>query len=799
MIAEKTGATMHPAMPLEEARAVLDRLGIAYDGSWGAGRLMKEVYDEVVQHDVVGPVFCIDYPREVSPLARVHRDDPAYVERFELIVAGFELCNAYSEQNDPVEQLRAFEAEARAKAGGDPEAGDIDHDYVRALEYGMPCTGGLGIGIDRLVMLLASVDSIREVILFPTLRPEFALPAGSGPQGAPRPVLPPTPVPAAAPAGSAASIVALPDLAPSAHPIPPPVRRRERGGRAVPVIAGLTALSGVLQLVALVPLVHSRMDGQQAAFGPLWLPVTGHVVSVIVGLLLILLADQLNRHKHLAWQVAVALFAIGAVAHVVKGPHPVALGGSVAMLAALLSWRSCFRAAADPPSLLRLVRFVPLYLAGVALFGSVALWLERDRVDPGLSVGGVLETTFGGLVGIDGPYTYASPFFAAFLPAALAALGIAGLAVFAILVFRPLVGRQPHTEDDWEHATRLVHTYGWDTLAYFSLRDDKSFFFSSDGEAVLAYTYVGGYALVSADPVGARDSVVRVLDEFLALCDARAWRPAFLAVREASMPLYASRGFRSFYLGDEAILDCARFSLAGSSRKGLRAAVRRVGRTYRFQLITEANASPRLVEQLNAISEKWRGKAPERGFTMSLSQDVAGAGANPEFLLCVALDEAGVPGGFLRVVPAYGPSFGYTLDLMRHDPGAPNGMTEFLIASTATALGERGVRRLSMNFAMWGRLFTEGVRFGPAQRAARWAVGVLNPFFQIKSLHDFNAKFDPEWLPRVLAYRHATDLPRVSLLYAGAEGFLALPGIGELMVPTVVGGVGSPSAGPRAA
>src|ERR671928_1331479 len=217
MIAEATGATMHPAMPIDDARAVLDRLGIPYEASWGAGRLMKEVYDEKVQHSVVGPVFCVDYPREVSPLARVHRDDPAYVERFELIVAGFELCNAYSEQNDPVEQLAAFEAEARAKQHGDPEAGDVDLDYVRALERGMPCTGGLGIGIDRLVMLLASVDSIREVILFPTLKPEFAPPPGTGPGGAPRPVLPPTPIPAAG--APPASVVALPAMAPSTGPI----------------------------------------------------------------------------------------------------------------------------------------------------------------------------------------------------------------------------------------------------------------------------------------------------------------------------------------------------------------------------------------------------------------------------------------------------------------------------------------------------------------------------------------------------------------------------------------------------
>ncbi|WP_433284542.1 lysine--tRNA ligase [Pseudonocardia sp. CA-142604] len=803
MIAEKTGATMHPAMPIDEARAVLDRLRIPYERGWGAGRLMKEVYDEKVQHDVVGPVFCIDYPREVSPLARAHRDDPAYVERFELIVAGFELCNAYSEQNDPVEQLAAFEAEARAKAGGDPEAGDIDLDYIRALEHGMPCTGGLGVGIDRLVMLLASVDSIREVILFPTLRPEFAAPEGAGPAGAVRPVLPPTPV-AGTPAGdgsvttsvsapATAPVTALPDLAPPAHPIPAPQRHPEQGRRAVTIIAVLTALGGVLQLLAQIPIVHARLDGREDAIDQLWLPVAGHVVSVIVGLLLILLADQLAKRKRLAWRVAVALFIVGGIAHMSKGPHPVAVTICVAMLLALVWYRDEFRAPADPPSLLRLVRFVPLYLAGVFAFGLVALWVESDRIEPGVTLDGALATVAGGLVGVDGPYTYRSRFFADFFPTALLALGIAGLVVFAILLFRPLVGRHPHTEGDWEHANRLVRTYGWDTLAYFSLRDDKSFFFSSDGEAVLAYTYLGGYALVSADPIGAPESVVRALDEFLDMCDERAWNPAFLAVREASMPLYASRGFTSFYLGDEAILDCARFTLDGPGRKSLRAAVRRVGRTHRFQLIAESNAPPRLVEQLNAISAKWRGKAPERGFTMSLSQDVTGAGANQEFLLCVALDEDGVPGGFLRVVPAYGPSFGYTLDLMRHDPDAPNGMTEFLIAGAAAALGQRGVRRLSMNFAMWGRLFADDIPFSPAQRAARWAVGVLNPFFQIKSLHDFNAKFDPEWLPRVLAYRHHIDLPRVGLLYAGAEGFLALPVIGELLVPKAVGGVTAPS------
>jgi lysyl-tRNA synthetase, class II len=740
----------------------------------------------------------------VSPLARVHRDDPAYVERCELIVAGFELCNAYSEQNDPAEQLAAFEAEARAKQGGDPEAGDIDLDYIRALEHGMPPTGGLGIGIDRLVMLLASVDSIREVILFPTLRPEFAPPPGGGPGGAPRPLAAPTPIAAGsvagtdgvapATAGATASVIALPSMAPSAHPITPPERPREPHHVAVATIAVLTALGGLLQLVTLIPVVHTRFGAAEARVGPLWVPVAGHVVSVIVGLVLLLLADQLAKRKRAAWRVAVVLFAIGGAAHLIKGPHPIAVTVCVGMLVALVWFRRSFHAPADPPSLLRLLRFVPLYLAAVLLFGVVALLVERTRITPGLSPGGALQTVLFGLVGVDGPYTYQTPFFAAFFPAALVALGVAGLAVLAVLLFRPLVARSPHTSNDWEHAERLVHTYGWDTLAYFALRDDKSFFFSRDGEAFLAYTYLGGYALVSGHPIGARESVVAVLDEFLEMCDERAWTPALLAAREASMPLYSSRGFSAFYLGDEAIIDCRRFTLEGAKRKSLRSAVRRVGRTHRFQLVAESNAPATLVEQLNAISARWRGKNPERGFTMALSQDVCGEGANPEFLLCVALGPDGTPAGFLRLVPAYGPSFGYTLDLMRHDPDAPNGMTEFLIASSATALGARGVARLSMNFAMWGRLFDDDVEFTLSQRVARWAVGVLNPFFQIKSLHDFNAKFDPEWMPRVLAYRHRTDLPRVALRYAGAEGFLAIPGIGELLVPKAVGGVEAPSA-----
>ena len=175
LIKEVVGVDIHPGMAATEARAVLDGLGLAWQEGWGAGRCTHEVYDELVEPRVMQPTIVLDHPRETSPLAKPHRDDPALVERFEVIVDGRELANAYSELNDPIEQLERFRADAARKAAGDPEAGDVDLDYIRALEYGMPPAGGLGIGIDRLVMLLAQVESIREVILFPTLRPETGL------------------------------------------------------------------------------------------------------------------------------------------------------------------------------------------------------------------------------------------------------------------------------------------------------------------------------------------------------------------------------------------------------------------------------------------------------------------------------------------------------------------------------------------------------------------------------------------------------------------------------------------------
>ena len=172
LVAEKADVPADRLLDRDAVAAVASRRGIAVGPDASAGHLLGALFEALVEPTLVQPTFVTRFPVELSPLARRNDGDPRFVDRFELIVAGHEIANAFSELNDPDDQRGRFEEQRRARAAGDLEAQPMDEDYLRALEYGLPPTAGEGIGVDRLVMLLTGATSIREVILFPQLRPE---------------------------------------------------------------------------------------------------------------------------------------------------------------------------------------------------------------------------------------------------------------------------------------------------------------------------------------------------------------------------------------------------------------------------------------------------------------------------------------------------------------------------------------------------------------------------------------------------------------------------------------------------
>ncbi len=374
------------------------------------------------------------------------------------------------------------------------------------------------------------------------------------------------------------------------------------------------------------------------------------------------------------------------------------------------------------------------------------------------------------LLGLVGPLQLQGG-FGHWFPISITVLGVMSVVAIGLIALAPVAEQVGlHHHDARNRVRPLCNRADGDTLDPFALRQDKSYVFSADGSAALAYRYINGIGLASADPIGNPAAYPEVIAAFIEHCDAHGWRPASLGVRHDRVGLWQDAGLRAHYLGDEAILDVESFTLEGRAMRPVRQAANRTkNHGITTEIMREGELSPDLRAALVAIADRHRNGEPERGFSMAL--DGLLSGRDPQCVVIVARDEHGTAIAFQRYVPCKN-GHGLSIDAMRRDAVGPNGVNERMIVDIVMWAREHHIGEVSLNFAVFKGLIEEGADLKFVEIAEAWFVRRLNPYFQIESLLTFSAKFGPRWVPRFLVYRSAGDLVATGIAAASAEGFM---------------------------
>ncbi|MFG2244482.1 bifunctional lysylphosphatidylglycerol synthetase/lysine--tRNA ligase LysX [Spirillospora sp. NPDC048823] len=543
-----------------------------------------------------------------------------------------------------------------------------------------------------------------------------------------------------------------------------------------------TRLSGILSLLAWVSygLILEIAD----IWALRWIGYLGWFPSVPIGLVWILLSMGIRRRKKAAWRILILIFclptALGvtAVLTTILNPDkgtPVGLIVSaavyLAVLALLISARGQFTTLPDRANR-RLATLVFTSLLVVTCGIGTLLVTVTDRDLSGAfwtqPVYAISQTVLGPRV-TGKPIDVHVPFW---VDAILWVLGTGLLIVTFWAMFRP--GRQdPVLSAQEELAARtLLAEYGdQDSLGYFALRRDKDIMVAPNGKAAIAYRVEGSVSLASGDPLGDPESWDQAIEAWLEECRAHAWIPGAVSVGERGAHIYRRHGFDALELGDEAVVDLTDFNLEGREMRQVRQAVRRVERAgYSVRIRRHSQIPAWEMAKLIRSADAWRGEDTERGFSMALGR--LGDPTDGRCVMVEAFDAGGDLRGLLSFVP-WGRA-GLSLDLMRRDRLAENGLNEYMVAKLAEKAAAVGAQQLSLNFAMLRAAFARGSQIGagPVARLYYRFLSFASKFWQLESLYLSNAKYLPHWRPRYICYMQGRHLVRLGLAYARAEGFL---------------------------
>jgi lysyl-tRNA synthetase, class II len=493
-----------------------------------------------------------------------------------------------------------------------------------------------------------------------------------------------------------------------------------------------------------------------------------HALALPAGAALLLVAPYLAKRRRRAWEMAVVLMVALGLFDLLKGLdfEETIITWTAALI--LLAGADAFQVRHDRITLRSAVWRVPLL--GVAGLGVATLATWASQGHP--SFAAVADETIDLLRWQRGPLHYHHHF--AWIPLAVHLVELGTLVAIAYVIFRPLTapGALPGPAAR-QVASDLVRAHGEDTLAFFKLRADEHYFFSDDRRAFVGYRIENGVLLLSGDPVGPRECIPLLLAQLRAFAEARGLKLGALGASCRLCPMYEELGLKTIYVGDEAIVELARFSLEGRPIRKVRQSVARLSKAgYGAEMHDLRALDAATVGQIEEVVKRGRQGAPERGFSMAM--DSLRGEHDHDTLVVIARDQEGAVRGVLHFVPCYGRR-AVSLSFMRRDPATPNGLTEFLVVRAIELLRERGLEELSLNFAAFAKWMHSPNR--RLERVLGKLITLGNPFFQIESLYRFNAKFFPRWEPRFLVYEGVFGLPRAGIAALWAEGQLPKPSL----------------------
>jgi lysyl-tRNA synthetase, class II len=491
---------------------------------------------------------------------------------------------------------------------------------------------------------------------------------------------------------------------------------------------------------------------------------------VPIAIALMVTARSLARGSRRAWQLALVLLTVLLALHIERGFDDGAFVTGLAVVA-LLARRGDFGLPGDPSSKRRVLLHAVIVVSAVLVYGIVTLWVNRLMADQPYTFGFALRVTGRAVAGLSfhGAHHLTGP-VADWFPLSVFLLGVGGAVAVLFEWLAPWRYRLLRRSGEEDVARRLVRTFGSDTLAPFALRNDKSYFFSTDSSAVLAYRVVSGIAIVAGDPIGRADAREHVVRSFLDFAHDRGWRVAVLGAARSELDTYRSLGMRVLYHGDEAVVETASFSLEGRPIRKVRQSVHRLERAGFTALVLRArDVDAPLRAALEDIARTWRGKAPERGFVMAL--DTFFRPRDDDSVFVIGLDRSGRPHGFLHFAVC-GPGSALSLSSMPRTPNLPNGFMEWLICTSISWARDNGFARVSLNFSPFAALLSPEAELSVGQRMQAATLRHMKPWFQLDNLLLFNRKFFPSWQQRFVVYERRRDLPRVGIAALAVEAYL---------------------------